>query len=141
MTASVLARSPDRIERSDVTVMERFTLDDLPHIQELWASFEELVGLHGRKMYARVDTDAGTYTTCTPLRDDDDAAALGLEVGTLRGGRYLRGRLVGEPPGVYALVAPGMDELMTLGPRDPSRPLVEFYRRRDEVDLWVPVTW
>src|SRR5215510_13859157 len=114
MTSSVLVRPPDRIERSDVTVMEQSTADDLPHIQELWVSFEELVGLHGRKMYACVDTEAGTYTTCTPLRDDDDATALGLTVGTLRGGRYLRGRLVGEPPGVYALIAPGMDELTAL---------------------------
>ena len=141
MTTSVLARPPDRIERADVTVMERSTVDDLAHIQELWASFEELVGLHGRKMYACVDTDAGTYTTCTPVRDDDDAAAMGLTVGTLRGGRYLRGRLVGEPPDVYALIAPGMDELIALATRDTSRPLVEFYRRRDEIDLWVPVTW
>ena len=141
MDSSVLVRPPDRIERADVTVMERSTLDDLAHIQELWAWFEELVGLHGRKMYARVDTDAGTYTTCTPVRDGDDAVAVGLSVGTLPGGRYLRGRLVGEPPGVYALIAPGMDELLAVAPRDPTRPLVEFYRRRDEIDLWVPVTW
>jgi hypothetical protein len=141
MSGSVLVRPPDRVERPDVTVMERTTLDDLAHIQDLWASFEELVGRHGRRMYARVDTDAGTYTTCTPVRDGDDAAALGLTVGTLRGGRYLRGRLVGEPPGVYALIAPGMDELLAFAPRDPTRPLVEFYRRRDEIDLWVPVTW
>ena len=41
---------------------------------------------------------------------------------------------------MHALIAPGMDELMTVAQHDPSRPLVEFYRRRDQVDLWVPVT-
>ena len=47
MASSVLTRPPDLIERPDVTVMERSTLDDLDHIQALWASFEDLVGLHG----------------------------------------------------------------------------------------------
>jgi hypothetical protein len=140
MTSSVLTRPPDLIERQDVTVMERSTVDDLDHIQALWPWFEDLVGLHGRKMYARVDTVAGTYTTCTPVRDGDDPVALGLAVGTLAGGRYLRGHLVGEPPAVYALIAPGMDELTAVARQDPSRPLVEHYRRRDQVELWVPVT-
>jgi hypothetical protein len=139
MTAKLFTAAPDRISRADVTVMARTTVDDLPHIQALWPAFETLVVLRGRKMYASVDTAAGTYTTCTPVRDGDDMHALGLELGLLPGGDYVRGRLVGEPPAVYEQIGPGMAELERLADRDPSRPLVEFYRRRDQVELWVPV--
>ena len=139
MTAQIFTDPPDRISRADVAVMARTTVDDLPHIQALWPAFEHLVGLRGRKMYASVNAAAGTYTTCTPVRAGDDPQALGLEVGVLPGGDYLRGRLVGEPPAVYEQIAPGMAELERLADRDPSRPLVEFYRRRDQVELWVPV--
>ena len=119
--------------------MARTTVDDLHHIQALWPVFEQLVGLRGRKMFASVDTAAGTYTTCTPVRDGDDPQALGLDRAALLGGEYLRGRLVGEPPAVYEQIGPGMAVLEGLADRDPDRPLVEFYRRRDQVELWVPV--
>ena len=104
------------------------------------AGLRELVGLRGRKMYGSVDTAAGTYTTCTPVRDGDDPQALGLDLGVLPGGDYLRGRLVGEPPAVYEQIGPGAWLSSSgLADRDPSRPLIEFYRRRDQVELWVPV--
>ena len=136
---SVFAAPPARIERDDLTVMAQATVDDLPHIQQLWPSFEQLVGLRGRKMYAMVDVGANTYTACTPVRDDDDPERLGLRLGTLPGGAYLRGRLVGEPPRVYEQIGPGMKELESVADVDPDRPLVEFYRRHDEIELWVPV--
>ena len=73
------------------------------------ARFERLVGLRGRKMYeaqvpgaalvdAVVDLVAGTYSTCTPVRSGDDPEQLGLNLGSLPGGRFLRGHLQGEPP-------------------------------------------
>ena len=47
--------------------MQRTTADDLAHIQMVWPSFELLVGLRGRKMYALVDTDQNTVCTfCEP---------------------------------------------------------------------------
>jgi hypothetical protein len=52
------------------------------------------------------------------------------------GGRYLRERLRGEPPEVYDRI-PGAAQ--ALGPRDPSRPILEHYRRRDEIDVLLPV--
>jgi hypothetical protein len=113
--------------------------DELREIQRLWPWFEDLVGLRGRKMYAAADVAAGTYTTCTPVRSDDDPQALGLEVGELAGGRFRRGRLLGVPPDVYASIGPGFEELEGAGSVDRSRPLVEFYRRHDEIELWVPL--
>lgn len=113
--------------------------DELPEIQELWPWFEGLVGLRGRKMYAAAALAAGTYTTCTPVRPDDDPAALGLQVADLPGGRFRRGRLRGEPPEVYSLIGVGFEELQSGCVMDAGRPLIEFYKRHDEIELLVPV--
>jgi hypothetical protein len=40
------------------------------------------------------------------------------------------------PPEIYDRI-PGAAE--ALGPRDPSRPIIEHYRRRDEIDVLLPV--
>jgi hypothetical protein len=132
--------APSRIRRDDVAVMLRRTKDEVADIQRLWPEFEELVGVQGRHMYAMVDTTLDSYATCTPIRSDDDPAALGLETGTLPGGVYLRGRLSGPAPAIYKHIGPGMQELVSVAGADldNTRPLVEYYRRHDKVDLWVP---
>jgi hypothetical protein len=140
MTDSVLSTKPDRIQRVDVTVMQQTTVDDLAHIQAAWPSFERLVGMRGRKMYAYVYERANTYTVCTPIRDDDPVDHYGLQRGTLPGGWYLRGCIVGEPPEVYERIMPGMQELKTSTVVDDARPLVEYYRRHDQIELWVPLS-
>jgi hypothetical protein len=138
---SIFDAAPSRIQRDDVGVMLRRTKDEIADIQRLWPVFEELVGVRGRHMYAMVDTTLDSYASCTPIRPDDDPAALGLATGTLPGGEYLRGRLTGPAPAIYEQIGPGMQELAALagGDLDPTRPLVEFYRRHNKVDLWVPV--
>ena len=113
--------------------------DEVAENQKLWPRFEELVGLRGRKMYAAADLNASTYTTCTPVLPDDDPRALGLEVGELSGGLFRRGRLRGEPPELYDLIGAGFRELRAAGSVDGTRPLIEFYKRRDEIELWLPV--
>ena len=55
------------------------------------------------------------------------------------GGRYLRLRLIGDAPGVYGKIAAAFDELFEDADDDPTRPLIEFYRREGEVDCLVPV--
>jgi hypothetical protein len=80
-------------------------------------------------MYARADLRLNTYTVCTPVREGDDPESLGLETGTLPGGAYLRGRLIGEPSVIYGLFGSGMQELQAMVQMDKARPLVEFYRR------------
>lgn len=70
---------------------------------------------------------------------DDDPRALGLQPGTLPGGKYVRVRLKGEPPAVHDLIPKTMQSLANRPDRDPVRPQLEFYRRRDEIDLLVPV--
>lgn len=119
--------------------MEQTTEDELAEIQEIWPSFERLVGLRGRKMFARIDERAGTYTVCTPIKADDRPDSLGLQVGTLAGGWYLRGSLVGDPSQTYQRIGAGMAELRATMPADDNRPLVEFYRRHDHIELWLPI--
>jgi hypothetical protein len=135
---TLFARPPDEITRAPVRVMLATCADELPAIQALWPWFEKRVGLRGRKMYGAADLVVGTYTTCTPIRPDDNPVSLGLEVGELRGGRFRRGRLVGEPPAVYSQIGPAFAELESAGGVDRSRPLVEFYKRRDVIELWLP---
>jgi hypothetical protein len=130
----------DRIDRESLEVMQATCADVLAEIQELWPRFERRVGLRGRKMYATADLVAGTYSACTPVKNGDDPEGLGLSRGHLPAGRFLRGRLHGEPSETYALIAPGFDELeAAAGDVDRTRPLVEFYKRHDEIELWLPL--
>jgi predicted transcriptional regulator YdeE len=129
------------VERGEVPVMFKLVADDQASITQGWAEVEEAVGsLRGRKFYGVVDKARGEYRVCAHMREDDDPAELGLEVGSIPGGRYARVRLNGEPPAVYELIAPTFEKLAARPDRDPSRPEIEFYRRRDVIDLLLPVT-
>lgn len=140
MAGVIFDSQPARIRKADVRVMLERTRDELPAIQQLWPRFERLVGLRGRRMCAMVDVRAGTYAACTPAREGDDPARLGLGTAIMPGGRYLRARITGGPPGLYERISPAMQALEALAaPADPGRPLIEYYRRHDEIELWVPV--
>jgi hypothetical protein len=116
------------------------TVDQPEGIRQAWERLESLLGsLRGRKFFGTFDLASSEYRACVQLRDDDDPAALGLEVGTIPGGSYLRARIHGEPPQVYEQISPTFDELVKLAPPDDSRPSIEFYRRRDEIDLLMPL--
>ncbi|MFD9700764.1 hypothetical protein [Lentzea sp. NPDC059081] len=125
------------INRDDVEVLEHTVADELDAMREAWDWFENLVGLQGRKMFARVDETAGTYTVCTPRKPGD---SFSLTVGVLPGGWYRRTVLEGDPPALYGRIGPAMEELKASAPWDSSRPLVEFYRRHTVIELWVPVS-
>ena len=136
---TLFTSAPGLIDREPTAVMKATCADDLSEIQALWPWFEQRVGLRGRKMYATADVRTNTYTTCTPLRRGDDPAGLGLEVGELPGGTFRRGRLRGPAPEIYASIGPGFEELESTHVVDGSRPLVEYYRRVDDIELWLPV--
>jgi hypothetical protein len=141
MTAdpTVFLAAPDRIERRDVVVLQVICPDRAPDIGRAWTSIERMVELRGRRMYGRVDPWRDTYSVCTPVRDSDDPDRLGLEVGTLRGGSFLRGRLVGDRGRLRDQLADGLAELRRVAPLDDSRSVVEYYRRRDDIELWLPI--
>lgn len=129
-----------RVTREDVPIMYTDVAFDVEAIQAGWPEFEaKFDSLRGRKMMAVVFPEAGIYRLATAMRDDDDPDALGLEVGALPGGEYLRLSLVDEPPRVYQDIGPAFDELHYLGDRDPTRPSIELYVRHGEVDCLLPV--
>jgi predicted transcriptional regulator YdeE len=129
------------VERAEVAVMFKRVSDEQAAISGGWAEVEAAVGsLHGRKFYGVFDETRREYRVCVEVREGDDAAPLGLETGTLPGGRYAQVRLQGDPPAVYELIAPTFKRLATRPDRDPSRPEIEFYRRHDVIDLLLPVS-
>ena len=94
--------------------------------------------LRGRHFYGAYDPVAADYRACVEVRESDELVP-GLESGTLPGGRYLRLRLHGEPPGMYERIKPTFDELVGQAKPDESRPSLEHYRRHDEIDLLLPI--
>ncbi len=132
---------PDVIERDAVAVLLLHVADEVPAIERGWSDLEAKVGLRGRTFYGVFDGAANEYRVCVVVKDGDDADALGLERGTIPGGRYLRERLRGFPPALYERIGPTVKALEATGGADvdESRPVVEHYRRHDEIDVLVPV--
>ena len=89
-------------------------------------------------MYARVDGRRHTYTVCTPIKPDDEPEALDLKRGTLPGGTYLGGTMRGEPSWIYPRIGAAVQELESQVQVDLTRQVIEFYRRHDQVELWIP---
>lgn len=89
--------------------------------------------LRGRKFFATCRGD--DYRACVTLTENDDPTTLGLEVGTIAGGCYARRRLEGGP----ANIAATFDAMAEESSEDTSRPCIEFYRRHDDVILFMPI--
>ena len=132
--------SATRIERAETPVMFLRMADEVTEIRRGWERLEALVGLRGRRFFGAFDSSTREYRVCVQMREDDDPAAFGLESGTLPGGRYLRARLRGEPPEVYEQIGPTFEALAKAAHPDETRPSIEFYRHRNEVDLLLPVS-
>jgi hypothetical protein len=139
LTRGRLGRIED-VTREDTAALSREVPLDLAAIQEAWPAFESAFdSLQGRRMMGLIDNRAGTYRLCTERLPRDRENPLGLDETTIPGGPYLRLRLIGDPPGVYGQIAAAFDELFEHADHDPTRPLIEFYRREGEVDCLVPV--
>ena len=109
------------VEREAVRVMFRRSSDEQESITCTSAEVESALGsLRGRKFYGVFDPETKEYRVCVQRRDGDDPSALGLEDGTIGGGRYARERLEGEPPAVYRLIQKTMQQPDPTGiPHDP----------------------
>jgi len=128
------------VVRDPVDVMLVRVADELSEIRRAWSRFEGVVGLRGRKFYGAFDPVSATYSVCAVLRPEDDPSEFGAERGALPGGRYACVRLQGEPPpAVYAEIGPTAARLAERPDSDPTRPTLEYYRRRDVIDVLVPI--
>ena len=126
------------VEREEIAVQFVRVPDGLDEIGRAWNELESVVALRGRHFYGAYDPVTDDYRACVEVRESDELVP-GLETGTLPGGTYLRARLRGEPPGLYAQIKPTFDELTQRAKPDESRPSLEHYRRHDEIDLLLPI--
>jgi hypothetical protein len=126
------------VEREEIAVQFVRVPDGLDEIERAWKELEAVVALRGRHFYGAYDPIADDYRACVEVRPGDDRVP-GLESGTLPGGRYLRARLRGDPPGVYERIKPTFAALAAEAAPDTGRPSLEWYRRHDEIDLLLPI--
>ncbi|HJQ51016.1 MAG TPA: GyrI-like domain-containing protein [Gaiellaceae bacterium] len=126
------------VEREEIAMQFVRVPDGLEHIRRAWNELEAVVALRGRHFYGAYDPVADDYRACVEVREGHDLVS-GLESGTLPGGRYLRARLHGDPPGIYERIKPTFDAMVAQKAPDESRPNLEHYRRHDEIDLLLPV--
>jgi Integron-associated effector binding protein len=126
------------VEREEIAVQFVRVPDELEHIRRAWDELEAVVPLRGRHFYGAFDPIADDYRACVEVRSGDELVP-GLESGTLPGGRYLRARLRGDPPGLYERIKLTFDEMIGKAMPDERRPSLEHYRRHDEIDLLLPI--
>ena len=92
----------------------------------------------GRKFYATYDPLTKEYRACVETIPGEDAKSLGLETGTIPGGKYVKRKVADWSSKIPQL--PGIVEEMAVGHRvDPTRPTVEYYRSMSELILFLPV--
>lgn len=128
------------VTRDDTAIVYLDVACEVEAIQAGWPEFEaRFSSLRGRVMMAAVYPDLGVYRLATPMRDEDDPDVLGLRMGALPGGRYLRLSLAGPAPGIHRDIGPAFDELHRIGAYDPSRPCLEMYLSPEQVDCFLPV--
>jgi hypothetical protein len=95
--------------------------------------------LRARRFFGVFDPRSSEYLACVQRKDGDDAHALGLRQTVIPGGAFVRATITGQPPALYAQIGPTFEELEKHERPDSNRPLIEFYRRHNEIDLLVPV--
>jgi DNA gyrase inhibitor GyrI len=144
MLQPLTEQRPDRsqiaaVEREEIEVMYQGCRFSPEATSRAWQDLEAAVSPRGRKFFGTYLPSTGEYRVCVQLKEGDDPEALGLMVGTIAGGRYLRLRIRGEPPGLYDQIEPSFRMLVEHTEPDPERPSIEFYRRRDVIDLLLPV--
>jgi len=140
MTDADLSSGMSEVRREPLAVMFLEVVDTQAGITQGWERLEAAIGdLRGRRFFGTVEAQAPGYRVCVQRRETDQPAELELSSGTIPGGRYLRVRLRGEPPALYQRIAPTVERLEATGRRDNARPVIEHYRRRDEVDVLMPL--
>ena len=111
---------------------------DIPSLaHQAWHDLEARIPITGRRAYGYWDPRAQEYRACYSLEAQDDPEAVGLKQSVIPGGFYRRARLKGDD--VFDKIGAAFDKLAEDAPVDKTRPWFEFYRREDEVDIFVPI--
>lgn len=107
-------------------------------------SVEEKLGhkLTGRKCYGvSTEDESGLhYQACVAIQEGDDPASLGLTPSEIPGGKYAKDRI---RPWDYRKDVPKLiekfEKMTQEHEADKTRPSVEFYRRHDDLILYLPI--
>lgn len=136
--------SPDSyVEREEIEVLRvRADMKGKGPAEAMQVLESKLPSLRGRRFYGtfRLLPDGEEYYACVERSPLDSPAALGLEVGTVPGGLYVRRKILDWPK----VIAEGklgsiFKEMVNQYDLDSTRPEIEFYRSVSELHLLVPV--
>lgn len=101
-----------------------------------------LSSLRGRRFYGifRLLSEGEEYFACVERVASDNPAAMGLEVGTIPGGLYVRRKVLDwEKVIASGKLGSVFQEMVGCYQVDRDRPGVEYYRSMTELHLLVPV--
>ena len=96
----------------------------------------KLPSLRGRKFYGVLL--GNEYRACVVIDAGDDPASLPHPTWILRGGKYVRRRIV-DWERQLDIIGPTIQALLQRPDADPSRPCLEYYRSQRELLVLVPV--
>jgi hypothetical protein len=102
----------------------------------------KLPTLKGRKFFGtyRMLVDGEEYYACVERLPTEDPVTLGLEAGTIPGGRYVRRRVWDWESVVAAGKMKEISQEFARGYElDPDRPSIEFYRSGRELHILLPL--
>ncbi len=100
---------------------------------------EQKVPLKGNTFYGVFDEIKNEYRACVALNEVNQSATQGLDHGMIKGGTYAYAALTGSYHAIVRQIAPTFESLAEQCQRDPSRLLVEFYKRHTEVLVMLPI--
>jgi hypothetical protein len=131
------------VERSEVDVLRvKADMKGSGHAGAMRLLESKRSSLKGRKFHGvfRLLEDGEEYFACVERIASDDPARIGLDVGALPGGLYVRRRLNDWE----RIIASGklgehFQELIRTHEFDRSRPEIEYYRSVSELHLLLPV--
>lgn len=136
---------PNIVELESIPTMCVTTTNVPEGISDAVSTIEEILShkLTGRKCYgvATVDEQGKptTYRACVAIREGDDPASLGLDPFEIPGGKYARDRI---RPWNFRTDVPVLiqkfEKMAEENERDNTRPDIEFYRRHDDLILYMP---
>jgi hypothetical protein len=102
----------------------------------------KLNSLKGRRFYGtfRMLPDGEEYYACVERVPEDDPGRMGLELGRIPGGRYVRRKLFDWSEVIRAgKLGEQFEDMVRKYGSDRSRPSIEYYRSMKEMHLLLPV--
>lgn len=128
----------DEIERDEMEVQFVRAEGGLAGIRQAWDGLGAVISLSDRHFYGVFYPREEEYLACVELQEGEERV-FGLESVIVPGGHFLRARLEGEPPGLYERIGPTFYEMISERVFDKSRPSLEYYRQRGEIELFLPI--